>query len=209
MELSLDPIRSANDLPISETVVVCEVADMGGEVKAILLAAGLGTRLRPLTDTIPKCLVPITGRPLLDFWIDQLADAGVREARVNSHAHAEQVRDYIARVNAEGRLRLAESHEPRLLGSAGTITANADLADGADAVIVVYADNFSDVDLRRMLAFHRGHGDPFTMLLFRAARPPSLRDRRAGRRGADHLVRREAEGASERPGQRGNLHRLG
>ena len=52
---------------------------MSGEVKAILLAAGLGTRLRPLTDTVPKCLVPIAGRPLLDFWIDQLADAGVRK----------------------------------------------------------------------------------------------------------------------------------
>ena len=75
---------------------------MSGEVKAILLAAGLGTRLRPLTDTIPKCLVPIAGRPLLDFWIDQLADAGVREARVNTHAHAEQVRAYIDWVKAGG-----------------------------------------------------------------------------------------------------------
>ncbi|MBV8381377.1 MAG: nucleotidyltransferase family protein, partial [Planctomycetaceae bacterium] len=144
---------------------------MSGEVKAILLAAGLGTRLRPLTDTIPKCLVPIAGRPLLDFWIDQLADAGVREARVNTHAHAEQVRAYIDWVKAGGRLRLAESHEAELLGSAGTIAANADLADGAEVVIIVYADNFSDVDLRRMLAFHRAHDDPFTMLLFRAPDP--------------------------------------
>ena len=144
---------------------------MSGEVKAILLAAGLGTRLRPLTDTIPKCLVPIAGRPLLDFWIDQLANAGVREARVNTHAHAEQVRAYIDWVKAGGRLRLAESHEAELLGSAGTIAANADLADGAEVVIIVYADNFSDVDLRRMLAFHRAHDDPFTMLLFRAPDP--------------------------------------
>ena len=144
---------------------------MSGEVQAILLAAGLGTRLRPLTDTIPKCLVPIAGRPLLDFWIDQLANAGVREARVNTHAHAEQVRAYIDWVKAGGRLRLVESHEAELLGSAGTIAANADLADGAEVVIIVYADNFSDVDLRRMLAFHRAHDDPFTMLLFRAPIP--------------------------------------
>ena len=100
-----------------------------------------------------------------------MSDAGIREARVNTHAHADQVRAYIDRVNAEGRLRLAESYEPELLGSAGTIAANADLADGADEVIIVYADNFSDVDLRRLLAFHRGHGDPFTMLLFRAPDP--------------------------------------
>jgi D,D-heptose 1,7-bisphosphate phosphatase len=144
---------------------------MAVTARAMILAAGLGTRLRPLTDTIPKCLVPIAGRPLLDYWIGGLCDAGVREARVNTHAHADQVRAYIDRVNAEGRLHLAESYEPELLGSAGTIAANADLADGTDEVIIVYADNFGDVDLRRMLAFHRSHGDPFTMLLFRAPDP--------------------------------------
>src|SRR5262245_45680571 len=137
---------------------------MAGTVKAILLAAGLGTRLRPLTDTTPKCLVPIGGRPLLDVWVDRLAAAGVVEARINTHSLADRVRGYIAEVNRAGRLRLIESYEPELLGSAGTISANAGLADDADEVIIVYADNFSDVDLTRMLAFHRGHGDPFTML---------------------------------------------
>ena len=64
---------------------------MSGEARAIILAGGLGTRLRPLTDTIPKCLVPIAGRPLLDYWVDRLVDAGVRRAVVNNHAHADQV----------------------------------------------------------------------------------------------------------------------
>jgi D,D-heptose 1,7-bisphosphate phosphatase len=137
----------------------------------MILAAGLGTRLRPLTDSIPKCLVPIAGRPLLDYWIESLGDAGVAEARVNTHAHADQVRSYIERVNATGRLHLAESFEPELLGSAGTITANGDLADGVDEIIIVYADNFSDVDLGRLLAFHCTHGDPLTMLLFHTPYP--------------------------------------
>ena len=140
-------------------------------VTSIILAAGLGTRLRPLTDRIPKCLVPILGRPLLDYWVDQLSEAGVREARVNTHAHAERMRDFIAEVNRSGRLRLGESFEPSLLGSAGTIAANADLADDADDVIIASADNFSQVDLGRLLAFHRGHGDPFTILLFHAPNP--------------------------------------
>ena len=139
--------------------------------KAIILAGGLGTRLRPLTDTIPKCLAPIGGRPLLDHWVDRLAFAGVRQARVNNHAHADQVRAHVARVTASGRLDLAEFHEPVLLGSAGTIAANADLADGADQVVIIYADNFSNVDLKKMIAFHRSHPDPFTMLLFRASNP--------------------------------------
>ena len=144
---------------------------MASEAKAIILAGGLGTRLRPLTDTLPKCLVPIAGRPLLDYWVDALARAGVREARVNNHAHADQVRAHVGQVTASGRLRLVESYEPELLGSAGTIAANPDLAEGADVVVIVYADNFSDVDLGRMVAFHRSHPDPFTMLLFRAPNP--------------------------------------
>ena len=115
--------------------------------------------------------MPIADRPLLDFWIDHLAEAGIHEARVNTHAQADQVRAYITKVNSEGRLRLVESYEPTLLGSAGTVTANADLADEADQVVIVYADNFSDIDLRPLLAFHRTHGDPLTMVLFHAPNP--------------------------------------
>ena len=66
---------------------------------------------------------------------------------------------------------MSEAYEPQLLGSAGTVSANRDLADGAREVLIVYADNLSDVDLEAMLAFHRGHGDPLTMMLFRAPRP--------------------------------------
>ena len=142
-----------------------------GRVKALLLAGGLGTRLRPLTDTVPKCLVPVLDRPLLDFWVDRLAEAGIDEARINTHALAEQVRDFIAGVNSKGSVHLVESHEPVLLGSAGTVAANADLADLADQVVIIYADNLSDIDLRPLLDFHRSHNDPFTMVLFRAPNP--------------------------------------
>jgi D,D-heptose 1,7-bisphosphate phosphatase len=147
------------------------MSELAGRVKALLLAGGLGTRLRPLTDTMPKCLIPIADRPLLDVWIDRLAGAEIREARINTHTLAEQVRAYITKVNSEGRLHLVESHEPTLLGSAGTVTANADLADDADQIVIIYADNLSDIDLRPLLAFHRTHGDPFTMVLFRAPNP--------------------------------------
>jgi histidinol-phosphate phosphatase family protein len=145
--------------------------DCTGRVKALLLAGGLGTRLYPLTATVPKCLVPIAGRPLLDVWVDCLAEAGISEGRINTHALAETVRTHIEQVNAQGRIHLCESHEPTLLGSAGTITANVDLADDTDQVVVIYADNFSDIDLRPLIAFHRRHGDPLTMVLFQAPDP--------------------------------------
>lgn len=142
-----------------------------GRVKALLLAAGLGTRLRPLTNTVPKCLIPIAGRPLLDIWVRCLSAAGIREARINTHSLADMVRSHIGQINTKGQLHLLESYEAVLLGSAGTVTANVDLVDGADLVVIIYADNLSDIDLRPLIAFHRWHDDPLTMVLFRAPNP--------------------------------------
>jgi D,D-heptose 1,7-bisphosphate phosphatase len=115
--------------------------------------------------------VEIAGHPLLDFWIARLAEAGIRSARVNTHAHAEQVRAHISRSGVRERIDLTEAHEPTLLGSAGTVTANADLADGVDHVVIVYADNLSDLHVGSLIRHHQNHADPFTMLLFRAPNP--------------------------------------
>jgi mannose-1-phosphate guanylyltransferase len=124
-----------------------------------------------VTDLVPKCLIPIAGQPLLDIWIQHLIDCGIREARINTHALAEVVRAHIAQINAGNRLCLVEAHEPVLLGSAGTITANMNLADDVDEIVIIYADNFSDIDLRPLIAFHREHTDPLTMVLFQAPNP--------------------------------------
>ena len=139
--------------------------------KVLLLAAGLGTRLRPLTERVPKCLVPVRGRPLLDYWCDSFERAGLRAVLVNTHHLPEQVRAYMARCNATRPLALHEAFEPELLGSAGTVSANRSWADDADEIVVVYADNFSTVDLAALLAFHRGHRGAFTMMLFHTPYP--------------------------------------
>ncbi|MHC4832987.1 MAG: nucleotidyltransferase family protein [Planctomycetota bacterium] len=138
---------------------------------ALLLAGGLGTRLRPLTDRVPKCLVEIGGRSLLDHWREALAAAGVAEARINTHHLPDPVRDWIETANRSAPPRFVESYEPELLGSAGTISANRDLADSCDEVVIVYADNLSSVDVAAAIAFHRDHDDPFTMVLFRCDEP--------------------------------------
>ena len=65
-------------------------------MKAFLLAAGLGTRLKPVTDTVPKCMVPIDGRPLLDIWLDSFAHTGVDEVLVNLHHLPDVVGRHIA-----------------------------------------------------------------------------------------------------------------
>jgi histidinol-phosphate phosphatase family protein len=140
-------------------------------LKALLLAAGLGSRLKPFTDSTPKCLLPFGGRPLLDFWLELLAEVNCAEARVNTHAHAEKMRAYLNSTFPSGYPVVSEFFEPSLLGSGGTIAANANFADDADDVIIVYADQLSTIDFRAMLAFHRQHGDPFTMLLYRVSNP--------------------------------------
>lgn len=139
--------------------------------RAVLLAAGLGTRLRPLTDRVPKCLVEVGGRPLLDRWLASLARARVRDVLVNTHHLRAVVADFLAEAGPRHGLRVVEAFEPELLGSAGTLRANAGFADGARDVLVVYADNLSTVDLAALVAFHRDHPDPVTMLLFHAPRP--------------------------------------
>lgn len=148
---------------------------MGSEnerVRVLLTAAGVGSRLRPITDSLPKALVPIAAKPLLQYWFDAFAHAGIRHVLVNTHHMPEQIRGFLAVQNATGMFDARETYEPTLLGSAGTISANAGFVpeDGGD-VLIIYSDNLSNVELGKFLAFHRSHGDPFTMLLFRAQFP--------------------------------------
>ena len=138
-------------------------------MKAFLLAAGLGTRLRPITDTTPKCLVEVAGRPMLDIWLDALAKAGVHEVLVNTHHLADQVGAHVAQRFTFPAVRL--SHEPVLLGSAGTLLANRDFVADEDMFLVVYADNLTDFDLRVLIDAHRAGGTIATLSVFRAPRP--------------------------------------
>jgi mannose-1-phosphate guanylyltransferase len=99
-------------------------------VKAFLLAAGLGTRLRPITDTVPKCMLAIDGRPLLDIWLDEFDRAGVEEVLVNLHYLPDVVRRHLA--TRTGTPAVRTFFEPELLGSAGTLAANRDWVAGED-----------------------------------------------------------------------------
>ncbi len=138
-------------------------------MKAFLLAAGLGTRLRPITDTTPKCLVEVGGRPLLDIWLDALAKAGVQEVLVNTHHLAGLVEAHVARRWMPPVVRL--SHEPVLRGSAGTLLANRDFVADEDMFLVVNADNVTDFDLRMLMDAHRAGATIATLSVFHAPRP--------------------------------------
>lgn len=141
------------------------------KTKALVLAGGLGTRLRPLTNTLPKCMIPIANKALIDYWLDALAAANVTDVRINNHHLPDHLRAHLQRINQLGRLIATEAYEPDLLGSAGTITANRAWADDADAILIIYADNVSNVNLVDLLSYHASHPEPFTMMLFRTLVP--------------------------------------
>jgi mannose-1-phosphate guanylyltransferase len=137
-------------------------------MKAIILAAGLGTRLRPLTSTTPKCLVPINGVPLLELWLRGCERAGVEGVLVNTHHLAGCVEEFVA---ARSGIPVTLAYEPTLLGSAGTIAANWNFVDGDDSFLVVYADNLTTFPLSRLIAFHATHDRIASMALFRSPNP--------------------------------------
>jgi mannose-1-phosphate guanylyltransferase len=141
-------------------------------MRALLLAAGIGSRLRPLTDTTPKCLVPVHGRPLLDYWLDLLLEGGIERALVNTHWLAEQVHDHVAASPWASRIDLV--HEETLLGTGGTVLANRNWL-GDQPFLLAHADNLTDFDVSGFIGAHRARpkGHVITMLGFRTDDPSS------------------------------------
>jgi mannose-1-phosphate guanylyltransferase len=138
-------------------------------VKAFLLAAGLGSRLRPITDSTPKCMLVIDDQPLLDIWLDAFHRVGVDEVLINLHYLPDVVRRHLAGRSAPPTVRTV--YEPELLGSAGTLVANRDWIRGEEFFLACNADNLTDFDLRSLIEAHREHGPVATLTVFHSERP--------------------------------------
>jgi len=116
-------------------------------MKAMVLAAGLGIRLRPLTEDKPKCLVPLAGRPLIGWTLEWLRRAGVTECVINLHYLPEKVQQFVGDGSGYG-LKVTYSYEPELLGTAGAVNKIASFFD--KPFYVIYSDNFSQWDIRKL-----------------------------------------------------------
>jgi aminoglycoside/choline kinase family phosphotransferase len=132
-------------------------------MKALILSAGLGTRLRPYSDLTPKPMFSLAGQPLLDLHIRKLAAAGCRAAAVNTHHLNETLEGFIGRQRYAIPVRLY--HEPELLGTGGAIRNLADFWDN-EPFMVVNSDIFHEFDLEAIYAFHCGHPHPVTVVLW-------------------------------------------
>jgi NDP-sugar pyrophosphorylase family protein len=138
-------------------------------MRAMIVAAGLGTRLRPLTDLRPKPAVPVRGLPLVAYPLALLAHAGVEEVTLNVHHHPDQL---IAAAQAfcPASLALRFSHEPTLLDTGGGIARVADFLRESDPCLLLGGDMVVDLDLRALVAAHLRSGRAVTAALRRDAR---------------------------------------
>jgi mannose-1-phosphate guanylyltransferase len=141
-------------------------------MRALLLAGGYGTRLKPLTNRLPKCLVPIHGRPLLDYWLEALVAGGVTEILVNTHYLAPIVRKFVESCAWAESVTLV--HEEQLLGTGGTVVHNSDFFSD-EAFIVAHADNLTLFDVQRFIDCHltRPKSTVMTMMTFETDDPKS------------------------------------
>ena len=122
------------------------------EMKAMILAAGKGTRLQSLTETVPKPMLPVAGRPVLAHIIEWLWRYGIHQVAINLHYHPEVVREYFD-DDSWREIEITYSEEPVLLGTAGGVKKME--AFFGDPFLVVYGDVLTDLDLGALLAFHQ------------------------------------------------------
>jgi mannose-1-phosphate guanylyltransferase len=139
-------------------------------MKALLLAAGLGSRLRPITNFTPKCLVEIDGRPLLDYWLDLLSKGGVDVAIINTHHLADVVSAYLE--HHPFQIPVYQVYEKKLLGTAGTLLKNRGFYQDVP-VILIHADNLSYFSLQKFIDTftNRPKGVEITMMTFTTDAP--------------------------------------
>jgi len=138
-------------------------------MKAFLLAAGHGTRLKSLTDSVPKCLLPIRGEPLLGIWLGLCRLHGITEVLINTHAHSAAVTKFLAEHDHGLKIRISE--EQILLGSAGTLFANREWVGTDPEFFILYADVLTNVNLSSMVHFHRRSNQMATIGVYEVTNP--------------------------------------
>lgn len=169
-------------------------------MNALLLAAGRGVRLRPASDKLPKCLMPIRGVPLVEYWLASLKYAGVDSILINLHYKADMVRRYLQQRCADMEITMV--YEPELLNTGGTVLNNKDFFEGG-RFMLIHADNLCLADLARFIESHehRPDGGVMTMMTYITDTPESCGIIQTDERG---MVQEFHEKVARPPGNRAN-----
>jgi mannose-1-phosphate guanylyltransferase len=170
-------------------------------LRALLLAAGLGTRLRSMTDECPKCLVPISGRPLLEHWLCNLYRCDIDQVIINLHHHRQLVETFLARAQFSGWVQGVV--EDDLLGTAGTLRANAKYFSSG-TMLLAHADNWCQCSFPDFFNFHKHHRPPNTVMTMMTFRTPDPKASGIVELDADGVVHNLHEKVSDPPGDLAN-----
>jgi dTDP-glucose pyrophosphorylase len=129
-------------------------------LRAVIMAGGLGTRLRPLTESTPKPMLPVGDRPLLQRTIEQLGQAGIRSISITTHYRADKIKQHFGDGSSFGAV-VQYSHESEPLGTAGALRLLE--MEGDEPLLVINGDVLTTVNYRAMLDYHLEHGAELTM----------------------------------------------
>lgn len=132
--------------------------------KAVILAGGYGTRLRPLTFTTPKVMIPLVNKPVIGYIVDYLAGYGLKDIVITTNYLREQTINYLGKRKD---LKISYPEEPSPLGTAGSVK-NAGITD---TMLIIQGDNVTDIDLRKVMKFHEAHGRLVTIALLPVPNP--------------------------------------
>lgn len=137
-------------------------------MRAIILAGGLGTRLRPLTNDLPKLMLPIGGKPILQYGLELLKKHGIREIAINLFHLPDKITDYFGDGRKFG-VKIKYLYEKKLSGTAGPVKKLENF--WGKQFLVFYGDNLTNVDLTRLINYHRKKGGTATLALYPTNEP--------------------------------------
>ena len=147
------------------------MANFQKELVVILMAAGYGSRLMPLTKILPKCLMPISEYPLIQYWIDYILALNINKVALNTHYHHNKVLNFLDNNKYKSKVKVF--HEPKLLGTAGTLR-NIYSWSNRKTIMLVHADNWIGADLKEFINFHfynRNSSTVMSMMTFTTDKP--------------------------------------
>jgi len=133
-------------------------------MKAIILSAGRGERLRPLTNTLPKPMIQINNKPILEYLILLCKNHGIKEIAINTSYLPEKIKEYFGDGGKFG-VKIRYSYEPELLGTAGALNNFRDFLN--ETFVVIYGDNITDIDLNKMINYHKEKRGIATLYLYK------------------------------------------
>jgi len=153
------PLLDENDRVVDVMLLSDLVKEFELPIRAVVMAGGLGTRLRPLTDTLPKPMLPIGSRPLLELIVERLKQSGIRRLNVATHYKGEVISEHFKDGQDFG-VEITYVKEDQPLGTVGALSL---LEDSEDPLLVINGDILTRVDFREMLNFHREHKAELTI----------------------------------------------